>query len=71
MNRGAFVLEVREGLDASALMLLTQNVQAGDEFGVGYGYSFWRKHTAMARHVAALSDWEIRELKSLLESVTI
>lgn len=68
LNAGAFVLEVKEGLVTSALVLVTQDVKAGEEFGIGYGYNFWAKHAAMARYVAALSDYEVREMKNLLTS---
>ena len=63
-NAGAFVLEVKGGLVASALVLVTRDVKAGEEMGIGYGYNFWRnrKHAEMARYVAAMSDFEVREL---------
>ena len=65
-NAGAFLLEVKGGFIASAMVLVTRDVKAGEELGISYGYSFWRKHALMARYVASLSDFEICELKSLL-----
>ena len=65
-NAGAFVLEVKGGLVASAMVLVTRDVKAGEELGIAYGYSFWEKHASMARYIASLSDFDIGELKSLL-----
>lgn len=67
-NAGAFVLEIQEGSVTSSIVLITRDVTAGEELGIGYGYSFWRKHAEMARYLASLSDCEVREMKNLLSS---